>query len=206
MYIAPGEMIILHSGCPQMLNLGNYLPKLRDEFEGSIPHMYLDACGNVTIGVGNLLESANHAQRLAFVSRAEPESATAAEIQADFDNVTQQAPGKPAGYYRQFTRLDLPDAAIATLLNNRIAEFTAKLIAAFPDFESYPEEACAAILDMAFNLGVPGLTAKFPAFCRAVKARDWTIAARQCHRSPPVNDDRNNWTKAQFEQAAADAG
>jgi GH24 family phage-related lysozyme (muramidase) len=168
--------------------------------------MYLDTGGNVTVGVGNLLVSANHAAQLGFVRRASLGTATAAEIQADFDNITRQLAGKSAGYYKQFTKLDLPEAVITSLLNQRVTEFTAKLFGAFPDFESYPSQACAAIFDMGFNLGVAGLTAKFPVFCKAVKTRDWETAARECHRAPPINNDRNSWTKTQFEQAAADSG
>ncbi len=191
-----------------MFNSILYLPKLK-EFEGSIPYMYLDTGGNVTVGVGNLLASAADAQQLGFVTRANPrataESATAAQIQTDFDSVNQQAPGKVASFYRQFTKLDLPDAIITSLLNSRLTDFEARLVAAFPDFNSYPDEVCAALVDMGYNLGVAGLTSKFPTFCKAVKNRDWAAAARQCHRAPPVNSDRNDWTEAQFQQAAADA-
>ena len=155
-----------------MFNSIVYLPKLK-EFEGAIPYMYLDTGGNVTVGVGNLLASANDAKQLGFVRRADPAAK--------------------------------PDAVITTLLNGRVTEFKAKLVAAFPDFDSYPDEACAALFDMGFNLGVPGLTSKFPTLCKAVKDKDWATAAKECHRASPVNDDRNDWTKAQFEKAAADA-
>jgi GH24 family phage-related lysozyme (muramidase) len=194
-----------------MFNSIAYLPKLK-EFEGAIPSMYLDTGGNVTVGVGNLLASANDAQQFGFVRRAGPGAkppvtarpATAAEIQTDFDNVSQQTAGRIAGYYRRFTKLDLPDAIITELLSGRVTEFKAKLVAAFPDFDSYPGEACAALFDMGFNLGVAGLTSKFPTLCKAVKDKDWATAAKESHRAPPIDDDRNDWTKAQFEKAAAD--
>jgi GH24 family phage-related lysozyme (muramidase) len=175
--------------------------------------MYLDTGGNVTVGVGNLLASANDAKLLGFVRRADPAAkppvtagpATPTEIQTDFDNVNKQTAGKLFSYYRQFTKLDLPDAIIDSLLNSRVMEFKAKLAAAFPDFESYPDGVCAALFDMGFNLGVVGLTSKFPTFCKAVKDKDWATAAKECHRAPPINDDRNDWTKAQFDNAAAAA-
>jgi len=195
-----------------MFNSIVYLPKLK-EFEGAIPYMYLDTGGNVTVGVGNLLASATDAKQLGFVRRADPTAkppvtagpATPAEIQTDFDNVNKQTAGKIASYYQQFTKLDLPDAIITSLLNGRVTEFKAKLVATFPDFDTYPDEACAALFDMGFNLGVAGLTSKFPTFCKAVKDKDWATAAKECHRAAPVNDDRNDWTKAQFDKAAADA-
>jgi GH24 family phage-related lysozyme (muramidase) len=86
-------------------------------------------------------------------------------------------------------------------LDSRVVEFTTGIRAAFPDYDSYPDPACAGIFDMAFNLGLGGLTSGFPHFCRAVRARDWATAASQCQRNG-IGDSRNNWTKAQFEAAA----
>ena len=193
-----------------MLNTITYLPKLK-EFEGVYPYMYLDTTGNVTVGVGNLLASAAAAQRLAFVVRPDPNAsppiltrpATMDEVAADFDNVDSQIPGRIASYYKQFTKLDLPNTVIDSLLNSRVQEFTTSLCAVFPAFNSYPAEACAAIFDMAFNLGLGKLTSQFPIFCKAVKEMDWTTAALQCRRIG-INDARNDWTKLQFETAATD--
>lgn len=81
-------------------------------------------------------------------------------------------------------------------------QFTVSLTASFPDFNAYPAEACAALFDMAYNLGIGGLTSKFPTFCKAVKDKDWATAAQQCERGG-IGDARNAWTKAQFEKAAA---
>src|ERR1017187_236323 len=150
-----------------MLDTTTYLTKLK-EFEGVFSYMYEDTAGNVTVGVGNLLANAAAAQKLAFVRRPNPSAkppvlpgpATADEIKADFDNVNKQPAGKLASYYRQFTQLDLPDSVIDSLLRSRVREFTTTLCATFPDFNSYPAEACAAIFDMAFNLGLGKLTSQ----------------------------------------------
>jgi GH24 family phage-related lysozyme (muramidase) len=187
-----------------VLNLTTYLPKLK-EFEGVFSYMYLDTTGNVTVGVGNLLANAAAAQHLAFVRRMNPGAggpATAVEIQGDFDNVSEQPAGRLASFYKQFTRLDLPDNVIDSLLSSRVVEFVASLQTPFPDFDFYPPEACAAIFDMAFNLGLRGLTSGFPRFCRAVKAQDWATAAGECTRIG-IGPDRNNWTKAQLQAAAS---
>jgi len=194
-----------------MLDTSTYLPKLK-EFEGVFSYMYLDTTGNVTVGVGNLLANAAAAQKLAFVRRADPSAkppvlagpAMADEIKADFDNVNKQPAGKLASYYRQFTKLDLPDSVIDSLLKSRVQEFTTTLCATFPDFNSYPAEACAAIFDMAFNLGIMKLTSQFPTFCKAVKAKDWATASKESTRGG-IGDARNNWTKAQLDKADADA-
>lgn len=196
-----------------MLDLTTYLPKLKI-FEGNVGFMYLDTATPpcVTVGVGEMLPNAAAAQKLAFVRRPDPTAkppvvagpATADEIKADFDNVKKQDGGKASSYYKQFTKLDLPQSVIDSTVNSEIVHFKVSLVASFPDFESYPAEACAALFDMAYNLGMDGLNSKFPTFCKAVKARDWATAAKECHRNGP-SDDRNDWTKAQFEKVAADA-
>jgi hypothetical protein len=128
--------------------------------------------------------------------------AAADDIQQDFDNVKEQLPGRLVSFYKDFTRLDLPDSVIDSLLNSRVVEFTTGIRAAFPDYDSYPDEACAAIFDMAFNLGLGKLTSEFPHFCRAVKATDWATAAMQCKRNG-IGASRNDWTQAQFQAAAS---
>lgn len=192
-----------------MLDTSTYLPILSG-FEGAIRYMYLDTAGKVTVGVGNMLPDATAAQALPFVVRPEPGAdpsaapiaATSDQIAADFANITQQTKAMAASYYKQFTTLDLPDDAIMTLLTSRVQDFTSQLVATFPNFNDYPSQACAAIFDMAFNLGLKKVTNNFPSFSAAVRAADWTTAAAQCHRLPPISDTRNNWTQAQFLQAA----
>ena len=192
-----------------MLNTNTYFPQLKI-FEGSISFMYVDSTGNVTVGVGNMLPNAAAAQNLAFQRRADPtaappitaaRSATAAEILSDFNNVARQAQGQRAGFYKQFTKLDLPETAIDALLQTRVTEFSTGLTAVFPDFDDYPEQVCAALFDMAFNLGLTKLTTEFPKFCAAVKRRDWATASAECRRIG-IQESRNTWTKTQFEQAA----
>ncbi len=194
-----------------MLDTATYLPKL-NEFEGSYSYMYEDTAGNVTVGVGKMLPNAAAAQKLGFVRRANPTAkppvvagpATPDEIKADFDSVNSQPSGKLASYYKQFTKLDLPDSVISSILNADVQSFLSSVIASFPDFNSYPAEACAAIFDMAYNLGAGKLVSDFPTFCKAVKAKDWATAAKECQRGG-IGDARNAWTKAQLEKADADA-
>ncbi len=184
-----------------MLDTATYLPKLA-EFEGRFSYMYLDTVGKVTVGVGKMLPDAAAAQRLGFVRRADGTPATPDEIQAEYGVVKSQAIGRLAAFYKQFTKLDLPDQQIDGLLSADVARFKANLSQSFPDFDSYPDAACAALFDMGYNLGVTKLTTEFPHFCRAVRSKDWATAAQECHRNG-INDARNGWTKAQFQMAAA---
>lgn len=194
-----------------MLDTATYLPKL-EEFEGSYSYMYADTAGNVTVGVGKMLPNAAAAQKLGFVRRPNPTAqpavlagpATPEDIQADFDSVNSQPAGKLASYYKQFTTLDLPDSEISSLLNTEVHACLSNVVASLPDFNSYPNEACAAIFDMAYNLGIGKLTSEFPIFCKAVKNKDWATAAKECERGG-IGDTRNAWTKTQLETADANS-
>src|SRR5579863_2584618 len=67
-------------------------------FEGSIPWMYLDTRGNVTVGVGLLVPDAAAAQKLPFVF--EGRAATAAETATEYARVHGMPMGRPAPFYR----------------------------------------------------------------------------------------------------------
>ena len=62
--------------------------------EGSIPHMYLDTVGKVTVAVGNMIPTAAAAEPLTFAQRDNGNPATAAEIRQDYESVAQQQMGK----------------------------------------------------------------------------------------------------------------
>jgi GH24 family phage-related lysozyme (muramidase) len=172
--------------------------------EGNIAHMYLDSVGKVTVGIGNLLATRVAALELAFVNRATAESATQAEIAADFEAVSRQAWPRVARFYRSVTALDLPGPRIDELFRQRVERFRQELHAAYPDFEGYPGSVQLAMLDMAFNLGTQGLKKGWPNLNRAIGGRDWTTAAIESYR-PQSSATRNAKVKALFARAA-DAG
>src|SRR5205807_514531 len=126
-------------------------------FEGNIPHMYVDTKGYVTVGIGNMLPNVTAARLLAFVNRTTKNAASADDISADYKAVSTQPKAKAARWYRQFTRLDLPDVAVNALFRARIDDFRKQLIKSYPRYESYPDAAQLAMLDMAFNLGTTAL-------------------------------------------------
>lgn len=170
------------------------------EGEGSISHMYLDTCGFVTVAVGQLLRTIEAAQELAFVHRETGELATQEEIAQDFESVRQQPAGQIASSYKRFTKLGLPEPAINSLLDIRIEEFEAGLLADFPEYDSYPDETKLGLMDMVFNLGNAGLVNKFPTFTKAAREKDWATCAKECHRQG-IGDHRNEMTKKLFEKS-----
>ena len=170
--------------------------------EGSISHMYLDTRGFVTVGVENMMRTAAEAQALTFVRREDGNAATDEEIAADFDAIKNRPYGQSytARSFKEFTKLDMPDAEIDALLDRRIAGFEAGLRDDFPGFDDYPDRAKLGLIDMAFNLGNHGLVTKFPTFTAAARAHDWAVCAEQCRRRG-ISATRNEEVKKLFEEA-----
>jgi len=173
--------------------------------EGNIPHMYLDTAGKVTVGIGNLISNAAYACTLSFVNRTTSKAATRQEITADFDAVSKQPRGLAAPKYRPFTALDMPSPAIDLLFQGRVQEFQRLLKIQYPQYDSYPQSAQLALLDMGFNLGVSGLKNTWPKLNQAIDKQDWKSASTNCFR-PQVNAVRNAEVKRLFEKAALEAG
>src|SRR2546425_601557 len=84
----------------------DYISKLKD-FEGFTDFMYLDSRGNVTIGVGILLASASAAKSagITLKNRKTKKTATADEIEADYDAVKGAPKGMTEDKYEKFTQL-----------------------------------------------------------------------------------------------------
>jgi GH24 family phage-related lysozyme (muramidase) len=171
-------------------------------FEGSVPHMYRDTLGYVTVGVGNLVHDGLDAVSLPFlVDGARP--ATPKEIGDDFLRVIALAKGMPASKYRAPNppRVELSQASIDSLLTNRLErEFLPGIRRLLPDFDGYPAPAQSALVDIAFNCGVSGLST-FSHLLEACRKRQWLSAAHSCHRKTS-REERNQWCQERFEEAA----
>jgi GH24 family phage-related lysozyme (muramidase) len=163
-----------------------------EQFEGSIPWMYLDTSGNVTTGVGLLLADVAAAQRLHFFIGDRP--ATAEEIATEFARVHAMAMGRPAQFYHRDGATALQQADIDALLRHVLLGFEADLRAALKDYDSFPDGVKMALLDMAYNLGPDGLLKGYPRLIRAIEAGDWAKAADNCFRHGP-GAARNQWTR-----------
>ena len=172
-------------------------------FEGTVPWMYLDTKGFVTVGVGELIASAAKAETLAFVDP-DGEPCTQDAILDEFNRVSALVPAKVAAFYRSPTSPVLPHAAIDTLLMNHLNFFDGQLATRFGSYASFPDPAKLGLLDVIYNLGQVGLFQHFPHLMAAVDKQDWLGAAANCHRVGP-SQARNDWTRQQFLAAAAAA-
>lgn len=160
-------------------------------FEGTEPKMYKDSRGFVTVGVGFKLSSTFEAQSLPF----EPPH----EVAPDYAQCKSMAPGHIPAYYAPHMRAVLPQKAMRAIFDRRMAEFAAVLRGKWPRFDSFPEPARVALLDMAYNVGAGALTSpkKWPHLIMAVGQQAWDIAAEECGR-PEVDAKRNLGTRGLF--------
>lgn len=172
-----------------------------EKYEGKVSHMYLDSNGYVTVGVGHLLSSVAEAQKLAFkTGKSMPASAT--DIKSDYESVKKQASNRLSSFYKNHTKLFLPDTEIDKLTNQHIDSFEKELKLIYSGFDTLPAEVKLALLDLIFNVGMTKLKNNWPTFNAAIKAKDWQKAADNSSRTSPISAERNNYVKDLLEKAA----
>jgi GH24 family phage-related lysozyme (muramidase) len=106
--------------------------------------------------------------------------------------------------YRPYTKLDLPQQDIEALFVKRVESFEGQLRGCYPKYDTYPDSAKLALLDLAFNLGTSALRTEWPNLNTAIRGADWAAAAIHSRR-PKARANRNSGTKALFEAAANEA-
>jgi GH24 family phage-related lysozyme (muramidase) len=176
---------------------------LVEPFEGTVPHMYLDVNGYVTVGVGNLLATPQTAIALAWLwaDKTRNSEPNEVEIADEWSRVKGAVEGLRADAYRPLTTMRLHELEIRRLFNKRVDEFETTLQHHFPAFAAWPEPAQLATMDMAFNLGAGALPRKWPHLSEALRAQDWRAAAEHSHRSD-ARAARNVAVRSLFMQAA----
>jgi len=171
------------------------------KWEGCCQNMYVDTRGHVTTGIGHLLPNAEAALALPWRHKATGQPAPAAEVRAAFDRVRAQGPGHKALSYRLASDLVLPPGVAGDLAIRRLRrEFLPGLRRLCPSFDRYPVPAQRALVDMAYNLGVAGLS-KFHNLIVACERGNFVTAAHNCHRRTS-RDMRNAATQRLFMEAA----
>lgn len=172
---------------PVSAALRQRLFKLIKAYEGHINHLYLDTRGNPTIGEGHLVASIQEAQRLPFKDKTSQQPATAQQIAAEYEHVSNLPYGQDIGaaMFEKFTQLMLSDDDIHALSLDHITRFTRELEVIYGKAElaSYPEDVKLALFDMVFNLGATKLKNEYIRFGRCIRARDFAGAARESHRN-----------------------
>jgi GH24 family phage-related lysozyme (muramidase) len=164
-------------------------------FEGISPTFYLDGADNVTIGIGCLVTEPS---LLPMLVKTTGLRASRDDIQRDYDAVKALAPGRLPIYYDRVCRTRMLEADIFNLFNQRLKSFIQRIEDSITSLDGVPDLACLVLVDMAFNLGIDGLSRKFPKFMNAFLAHDWKVAALECKREG-IQQERNDWARAALE-------
>ncbi|MFP1886999.1 glycoside hydrolase family protein [Lonsdalea quercina] len=171
--------------------------------EGFKNQMYADTVGNITVGIGHLISSPEMAAALPFsktnIVRGHNSedynevSLTKKQISLFFDSYKENKKYSP--------NIHLSNNAVIGLAINDVKSTISGLKGIYSDFDSFPNSAKVALVDMGFNLGIRKLKTNFPNFNAAVERKDWNAAADESHRTD-IGEIRNQHTKVQFQQAA----
>lgn len=143
-------------------------------FEGVVPHQYLDTRRIITAGVGFALPTERSVATLAW------DDLEVALVDWRLLQQSSRPAGMRASYYRSVTRATLPEAAMRSAFESRVADFRAAMRDDWR-LDALLAPAQLALVDMAYNLGVAGLR-RYEDLRAAVRAGDWQTAASECHR------------------------
>ena len=184
--------------------------------ESRIHHFYINAAGQVAIGINHVITSEDAAAELPLYlprcfgwwHRQASEDEKRAEYQFVQLNEPENSDCYSAAYYRQYTRLVLLDADIDKLVVQSVDACYAELIQFYQpshgyaqEFDGFPEEVQVALLDMCFSLGMTALTADWPKLNGAIKLEDWKKAAEYSKRQR-LSETRNRMVRQLFIMAA----
>ena len=161
--------------------------------EGRTSWLYRDSgpAGAATCGIGHLVPDFAACQSLPFLPPI---------TGAEWARLLSEPRGCRASFYQTVTTGRLSDAAIDALLDQDVTERLGPIRSAIPGFDTLPDGPMAAVFDMAYNLGVSGLTKGYPHLMAALATRDWETCAAQCRRIG-VSVVRNTKTAEMFSSA-----
>jgi GH24 family phage-related lysozyme (muramidase) len=159
--------------------------------EGVVNHLYKDTRGLVTAGVGRLIPNKDALRKLTWWPNLQ-------EAQADWILLQDQPAGKLPVFYRKICHARLSEDSMRQDFQNEVIELR-KALQRDWNLSRLPPSVQVALTDMAYNLGVGGLS-KYRKLRAAVQAKDWATAAKECHRNGP-SEARNRETAALFLEA-----
>jgi hypothetical protein len=152
-----------------------------EPLEGWVPHMYLDALGRVSCGLGFLIEPLELAVRLPW-KKQDGALATEREISDAWRRLKehQELAQRHVSHALALTGFVLSDQDIDAVVAEQLAanaEFVSEHH--FPEFAAFPADAQLGIMSMAWAIG-PAFPTKFPHFTRAVLSGNWAGAQADC--------------------------
>jgi len=172
--------------------------------EGFKNAMYKDTAGNITVGIGHMIASADMAAAMPFTrthtvhghgsDMSSEVAATKGDIVSAFNAYKQNSATPPMNMH-------LSNDAVVNQCISDVQTTISGLKGLYHGFDGFPNSAKTALADMGFNLGISRLTNEFPNFNNAVNNQDWNGAANESHRTG-IGDSRNNDTRIQLQNAA----
>jgi GH24 family phage-related lysozyme (muramidase) len=153
------------------------------KWEQSVNYMYLDNNGNVTIGIGFKVATADDAVALKLDVAPTGKEADEKAKRAEWNAIHKMASGHPADYYQQSTTLIMKQEDIDAGLPPRLQDIEDGVIRNFVGYSTYPIEVKEALVDMSYTLGITGILKNFPNFNASINSHDWHTASIQSKRT-----------------------
>jgi GH24 family phage-related lysozyme (muramidase) len=174
-------------------------------WEGVYAWLYLDVRAYPTTGIGHLVATPSAMLPLPWKVQQEGKPATWRDATAvEKTNAWHRVSGMPkalrATAYASSTNLRLMLEDIEGLCRARLEyEFLPRLPMILTGWAQYPLSAQRALVDMAYNLGMGGLS-RFVRMRAACAKWDWAQAAAESVRTS-CRQARNDWTAALLKEA-----
>jgi len=192
----------------------NYAYKHLREFEGEIPHLYLDPNGYVTIGIGHLIISAHESTSLPFIYKVIPDPPHEVPpeekeeawqkvkdlmptILKDFLNKMKKFPSANNAIFKDATNLKLDENAIRKIFDDDLAIRLREIRNIFKRYDKYPDPAKLGIIDLYYNVRN---FSQFVVFKKCVLKEDWHCAGVESNRKGP-NKERLDKARNLFDEA-----
>ncbi len=179
------------------------------KFENLIQHIYLDTEGKITTGVGALIDDEDVFMAVDWLVDGK-RPATVAEKKAAYDHFQdlkrQEKFGQKygAGYYKDESRLQVPEEYALKRLNEHLQNDLKKLREGIDGFDNLPYPLKDVLMDIRYNTG--SVTRKNWKFLReGIDKKDLTQIFNHVNR-PQVSSSRNKWTKERVKAIPAENG
>lgn len=184
--------------------------RLKDpDFEGLVPHIYLDTKGKITTGVGALVDDETTFKAVDWlVDNKRP--ATDAEKQAAYNHFQdlkrQEKFGQKygAGYYKDESILQVSEAFALQRMNEHLQNDLKKLREGIDRFDSLPYPLKEVLLDIRYNTGAVSQT-RWPNLRNGIREKNLTKIYHNVNRLK-IQKKRNQWGKEHIKAIPAENG
>lgn len=184
--------------------------RLKDpDFEGVIPHIYLDTEGKITTGVGALIDDEDAFMAVDWLVDGK-RPATDAEKKAAYarfqDLKRQKKFGQKygAGYFKDKSRLQVSEEYALKRMNEHLQNDLKKLREGIDGFDNLPYPLKDVLMDIRYTCG--SVTRKNWKFLReGIDKKDLTQIFNHVNR-PQVSSSRNKWAKERIKAIPAENG